>query len=90
MAGPHRTPFRYDVFLSHGSADKPVVRELAERLRAAGLRVWLDEWTIQPGVRITLAIGEGLEHSAVLLFCMSAHSFGSDWATLEGHTALFP
>ena len=31
MAGPHPTPFRYDVFLSHSSADKPVVRELAER-----------------------------------------------------------
>jgi hypothetical protein len=40
MAGPLRTSFRYDVFLSHSSADKPVVRELAERLRDAGLRVW--------------------------------------------------
>jgi hypothetical protein len=28
-------PFAYDVFLSHSSADKPRVRRLAERLRAA-------------------------------------------------------
>jgi hypothetical protein len=28
--------FQYDVFLSHSQADKPRVRRLAERLRAAG------------------------------------------------------
>lgn len=40
--------FRYDVFLSHNSADRPRVRRLAERLRAVELRVWFDEWIIQP------------------------------------------
>jgi hypothetical protein len=30
------TDFQYDVFLSHNQADKPRVRRLAERLRAAG------------------------------------------------------
>ena len=89
MAGPHPTPFRYDVFLSHSGADKPVVRELAERLRAAGLRVWLDDWIIRPGDLISAKIEEGLEQSAVLLLCMSANAFGSDWVTLEGHTAIF-
>jgi len=38
--------FEYDVFLSHASADKAAVRELAERLNGDGLRVWLDEWVI--------------------------------------------
>lgn len=33
----------FDVFLSHNGEDKPVVRELAETLRARGLRPWLDE-----------------------------------------------
>ena len=37
MAGPPRTRYRYDVFLSHSSADKLVVRE------------WFDEWLIWPG-----------------------------------------
>ena len=32
--------FQYDVFLSHASADKAAVRELAERLKGDGLRVW--------------------------------------------------
>jgi len=89
MAGPAPTRYRYNVFLSHSSADKPVVRELAERQRAAGLRVWFDEWLIQPGDLISAKIEEGLEHAAVLLFCMSANAFGSDWVSLEGHTAIF-
>jgi hypothetical protein len=32
--------FEYDVFLSHASADKAAVRELAQRLKGDGLRVW--------------------------------------------------
>ena len=32
--------FNYDVFLSHSAKDKDIVRALAERLRADGLRVW--------------------------------------------------
>jgi hypothetical protein len=39
--------FQYDVCLSHNSADKPRMRRLAERLRAAGLRVWFEGWIIR-------------------------------------------
>ena len=53
--------FDYDVFLSHNSQDKPRVRELAEGLRDAGLRVWFDEWVIKPGDDIYLAVERGLE-----------------------------
>ncbi|MFM7512964.1 MAG: TIR domain-containing protein, partial [Cyanobium sp.] len=88
MVGP-RTTYPYDVFLSHSSADKLVVRELAKGLRAAGLRVWFDEWIIKPGDPISVKIEEGLEHSGVLLFCMSANAFGSEWAGLERHAAIF-
>jgi hypothetical protein len=84
--------FTYDVFLSHSAKDKEVVRSLAERLRADGLRVWLDAWEIKP--RTTKAflakkIEEGLEHSRVLVLCMSAHAFGSEWAQLEAGTFRF-
>jgi hypothetical protein len=53
--------FTYDVFLSHNSKDKPRVRKLAEDLRAAGLRVWFDEWVLKPGDDIYLSIERGLE-----------------------------
>ncbi len=40
----------FDVFLSHNSKDKPAVRQIAEALEARGLRVWLDEKELPPGV----------------------------------------
>jgi len=83
------TEFQYDVFLSHNSADKPQVRKLAERLKQAGLRVWFDEWIIQPGDDIYLAIERGLEASRTLVLCLSPAALGSDWVGLERSTALF-
>ncbi len=74
--------FTHDVFLRHSSKDKAVVRELAARLKKDGIRVWLDEEQIKPGDSIPAKIEEGLEHSRVLVLCMSAHAFGSDWAQL--------
>ena len=77
--------FTYDVFLSHSSKDKAVVRDIAERLRADGLRVWFDE----TGNSTQAKIEDGLENSRVLVLCMSANAFGSDWAQLEASTLRF-
>jgi small GTP-binding protein len=81
--------FSYDVFLSHSSKDKHIVRPLAERLRNDGLNVWFDEWSIRAGDNIPHKIEEGLEQSRVLVLCMSANAFGSDWAELESQTFRF-
>ena len=83
------TDFTHDVFLSHSSKDKEVVRTVAERLKADGVRVWFDEWEIHSGDIIPAKIEEGLEHSRVLVLCMSANAFGSDWAQLESYTYRF-
>ena len=81
--------FKYDVFLSHSSKDKAVVRAVAERLRVDKLRVWFDEWEIRAGDHIQTKIEEGLEQSRVLVLCMSANAFGSEWAQLESYTFRF-
>ena len=81
--------FSFDVFLSHNSKDKPPVRRLAERLRAAGLRVWFDEWIIQPGDDIYLSIEHGLEASRTLILCLSPNALASDWVGMERSTVLF-
>ena len=92
--------FPYDVFLSHSAKDKPVVRDVAERLKKDGLRVWFDEWELRPEVPFAHRMGEGagvraarteegLERSRVLVLCMSANAFGSDWAQLESGTFRF-
>jgi len=81
--------FQYDVFISHSSKDKPVARELAQRLRDDGLKVWFDEWDITPGDLIGLKVEQGLEHSRILLLLMSSNALASEWVTLERHTVLF-
>ncbi len=75
--------FKNDVFLSYSSHDKDVVRDIANRLKSDGLKVWFDAWEIKPGDSIPAKVEAGLEHSRVLVLCMSAHAFGSDWAGLE-------
>ena len=81
--------FQFDVFLSHSAKDKAVVRDVAARLQRDGVRVWLDEEQIKPGDSIPAKIEAGLELSRVLVLCMSANAFGSDWAQLEAGTFRF-
>ena len=81
--------FAFDVFLSHAAADKSVVRELAERLRKDGLKVWFDEWIIKPGDSIPAKIEDGLEQSRLLVLCLSANAVGRDWPLLESGTFRF-
>jgi hypothetical protein len=40
----------FDVFLCHNSADKPAVKAIGEQLRQRGIRPWLDEWELRPGL----------------------------------------
>jgi hypothetical protein len=40
----------FDVFLSYNWEDKPAVRRLAQQLRERGLRPWLDERELHPGL----------------------------------------
>ena len=86
---PLTSDFEFDVFISHSAKDKADARAVAERLKNHGLRVWFDEWEIRPGDSILAKIEDGLERSRVLVLCMSANAFGSDWAQLEAGTFRF-
>ena len=81
--------FTYDVFISHSSVDKSIVRILAKKLKEDRLKVWFGEWEIRPGDMIGLKIERGLEQSRVLILVMSNNAFTSEWVTLERHTTLF-
>ena len=54
------------------------MRPLAERLQADGVKVWFDEWEIQPGDSIPAKIEEGPQRTRVLALSMSANAFGPD------------
>src|SRR5262245_60456148 len=66
--------FKYDVFLSHNSKDRPRVLALAEELRVAGLQV---------------ATEHGLEAARAQVLCLSPAALGSEWVALERSTVLF-
>jgi GTPase SAR1 family protein len=51
----------FDVFLCHNVADKPAVRDIAQRLRARGLRPWLDEHQLRPGLPWQRVVDEQLQ-----------------------------
>jgi hypothetical protein len=76
---PIPNEFSYDVFLSYNQSEKLRVRKLSERLKAAGMRVWFDEWVIKPGDNIYLAIEDGLQKSRTQVLCLSPAAVGSAW-----------
>jgi TIR domain len=50
------------VFLSHSTADKTAVEELARRLREKeGIQAWLDKWNLIPGASRQPAIEDALK-----------------------------
>jgi len=92
--------FQFDVFLSHSAKDKAMARPLEEGLKSDGLKVWscppkpegeggFDEWDMKPSDYAPAKIEEGLEQSRVLVLCMSANAFCSDWAQIEDGTFSF-
>ncbi|MEE8525801.1 MAG: toll/interleukin-1 receptor domain-containing protein, partial [Thermoanaerobaculia bacterium] len=43
-------PEGFDVFLCYNRQDKKTVTAIGRRLKARGLRPWLDEWELPPGL----------------------------------------
>ncbi|UVK55211.1 toll/interleukin-1 receptor domain-containing protein [Mesorhizobium sp. AR02] len=75
-------------FLSHSSADKPFIRQLAADLTANGIDVWLDEQRIRVGDSIPEKIAQGLAGADFFLIGMSNHSANSPWVQKELNNAL--
>lgn len=79
--------FEYDLFLSHSSLDKKMVRELCQQLDKQGYKVWLDEWNIDVGDRISKEINSGLELSQFVGVWLSKNAVRSNWVEDEWRTA---
>jgi len=76
------------IFLCHSSKDKFFVRELAAQLRAAGVRVWLDEAEIKVGDSLTKKIGDAIESMDYFGVVLSRHSVNSEWVQRELQVAM--
>lgn len=79
-----------DVFLSHRSTTKHVVRRLANDLGKQQLSTWVDEGEIRPGQSIPGAINQGLENSRYIGLVLTPDYFDSPsgWTDAEWHAAL--
>lgn len=74
----------WDVFISHASEDKDAfVRPLAEALRQLGVKVWYDEFTLEPGHSISRSIDKGLAGSKFGLVVISESFITKNWTQRE-------
>jgi hypothetical protein len=79
----------YDVFLSHGTPDKPWVETLAAELAALGLKAFLDRTEIGPGESFPEVLSRGLAASRFLVLVLSPRSdrpwVRQEWAAFLAH-----
>jgi hypothetical protein len=67
------------IFLCHASQDKPIVRELYQKLLAEGwIDPWLDEEKLLPGQDWDMEIEKAVESADVVIVCLSNHSVTKD------------
>jgi hypothetical protein len=75
---------KWDVFISHASEDKSTVaRPLAEALKRAGVRVWLDEHELKIGDSLSEKIDNGLSESQFGVVILSPAFLEKHWPRKE-------
>ncbi len=73
------TDRKLHVFLCHASQDKPVVRELYQRLlKEDWIDPWLDEEKLFPGQDWNLEIKKAVEDSDAVIVCVSSVSVAKE------------
>jgi len=77
----------YQTFLSHNSADKPAVEELARRLETDGITCFLDKWHLIPGERWQPALEEALDESETCVVFVGPTGLGP-WQNEEMRAAI--
>jgi hypothetical protein len=80
-------PKPFNVFLSHNSSDKPMVRQLNTALQARGLTTWFDEEQLRPGIPWQQLLEEGIKSSGSVAVLVGADGLGP-WEDEEMQGAL--
>lgn len=75
-------------FISYSSEDKNFVYRVALDLKDHGIKVWLDEWEIDPGDDVRQKIEYGIENYEYFIMVLSNHSVNSPWVQKELSAAL--
>lgn len=80
-------PYRYHVFLSHNSKDKPEIRRLKETLESEGILCWYDEDELQPGIPWQPLLEGGIRQSKSVIVAVAVTGLGP-WENEEMQAAL--
>jgi TIR domain len=71
------------VFISYAHEDKPIACILADALKSAGCRVWIDEGELRVGDSLVWTVSEALRGAGFVVALVSEHSLASRWCQKE-------
>lgn len=72
-----------EIYLAHASEDKPLVRPVAEYLMKQGVKVWFDEWDIEPGDSLREKMEEGLGAMTHFVVVLTPAAISKPWVAKE-------
>ncbi len=75
-------PGAFDVFLCHNSEDKPAIRRIADDLIGLGIKPWLDEREITPGLLWQSALEDQIANIKSAAIFIGASGIGP-WQNME-------
>ncbi|HBL29686.1 MAG TPA: hypothetical protein DD490_22860, partial [Acidobacteria bacterium] len=67
----------FDVFLSHNSKDRTLVRQIKARLQAYGLHPWLDADELRPGLPFQDGLEAAMQTTGAAAVFVGPHGFGN-------------
>jgi len=76
------------VFLSHSSKDRDLIRKISDELRRAGLDVWDDSIEVLPGDNWAQMTSQALEESQAMVVLLTPESIDSKWIKWDIQFAL--
>jgi hypothetical protein len=76
------------VFISHSSNDKDLVRRIADVLKESGMDVWDDTREILPGDNWAEKIAKALEESQAMVVLLTPDTLNSKWMSWDIQYAL--
>ncbi len=74
---------KYLVFLSHSSRDNWLANVIAQKMRSASIRVWIDEMSLSGGDTVIPSIVDGMKTANEVVVLVSNESIKSQWVSAE-------
>jgi TIR domain len=80
---PEETTYKYDIFISYSSADKPWAERLFDSLSAKGISCFFDRERLEAGLPWEPQLAQAVEHSRHLVALWSNKAQDSAWVRRE-------